>query len=139
MKGLRVRNDQAAVWSYFNRTYLEYMRVNAALEAEGLSLDGSGHLLAGTVPPSRLQAMRETKINDPLPVYYVEDPLLMHAGQGTANAHDFEAVYELDQGLFSGSKLRPLIAADDLPPTASDDDIKARIVRLLLLECKTAI
>jgi hypothetical protein len=126
MNGLRIRDGQA-VWSYVYRTYLRYMRVNAALEAEGLSLNESGRLVAGTVRPSRLHAMRETKINHQLPVYYVGEPLSMHAGQGTANAHDFEAVYELDQGLFSGSKLRPLIAADDLPPVTSDDDIKARI------------
>ena len=101
MKGLRVRGTKA-LWSYVYRAYLQYVRVNAALGAEGLSLNESGHLVAGTVPPSRLQAMYEIGIKNQLPVYYGADPLLMEAlaGQGAANAHDFDGVYKLDQGLF---------------------------------------
>ena len=105
MKGLRVRNDEAVVlWPYVYRTYLQYMRVNAALGAEGLSLNESGRLVAGTVPPSRLQAMYEIGIKNQLPVYYGAGPLLREAlaAEGTANAHDFDGVYKSDQGLFFG-------------------------------------
>jgi hypothetical protein len=71
--------------SYMPRTYLDSMRVDAALKAESIS--------------NRIHAMHEIKIDDPLVIFNPQDPLIPRTIEdvGFANVHDFDPVYELDR------------------------------------------
>ena len=87
--GIQQRNIEKIVFSYIPRAYLRYMRVEGALKSEQ------------NPNTSHVQSMYETDINNQLPIVWAQDRLLQRAREMgdrfAANAHDFDAVYELDR------------------------------------------
>lgn len=78
--------------SYLPRTYLKYVRIAKALDADK---DWPGQ--------RRIDAMLETNTSQQLPVFWAQDPFMAQAnamGGGIANVHDFDDIYELDRPKF---------------------------------------
>ncbi len=80
---------QKVLKTYFYRTYLRYIRVNSALNAE-------------SVNQNRAYFMYEINLDEQLMTLQVEDPFLQQARGVTnavANAHEFDGIYEQDQDI----------------------------------------
>lgn len=87
-----IPNTKGIFSSYKTRTYLRYMRIDGALKAEK------------SLSSSRIQSMYETNIDSLLPIFWVRDPLLKSIrNSATANAHDFDSIYELDRFILCSS------------------------------------
>lgn len=76
-------NFKSLASSFISRNYLRHMRGLAALGAEP------------NASAARVQQVYETGLENLLPAYYAQDPLMreLRAAAGVANAHDFDAIY----------------------------------------------
>jgi hypothetical protein len=86
-RGIDRYDKSSLINSYILRDYLRFMRVDGALKVE-------------SVHQNRIQPMYETNINQQLPVLFAEDHFMAQAREmvrDVANAHDFDAIYELDR------------------------------------------